>query len=170
MNEILSKIPRPPVIVVMGHIDHGKSTLLDYIRKTNITEKEAGGITQRLSAYEVKHKDEKGNERMITFLDTPGHEAFSAMRTRGARVADVAILVISAEDGVKPQTLEALKTIQESKLPFIVAITKIDKPSANIERTKQNLAENEIYVEGYGGTTPVVPISSKNGEGIPTLL
>jgi len=154
----------------MGHIDHGKSTLLDYIRKTKIAESEAGGITQRLSAYEVTHKDNEGKERRITFLDTPGHEAFTAMRSRGAKVADVAILVVSGEDGVKPQTLEALQTIKESNLPFIVAITKIDKPTANVERVKQNLAEHEIYVEGYGGKIPVVPISSKTGEGIPTLL
>lgn len=156
---------RPPVVSVMGHIDHGKSTLLDFIRKTNTTEKEVGGITQRLSAYEVEH-----NGRRITFLDTPGHEAFGAMRSRGATVADVAILVVSAEDGVKPQTLDALKAITEAKLPYVVAINKIDKESANIERTKQSLAENEIYVEGYGGTTSWVGVSAKTGEGIPELL
>jgi len=154
----------------MGHIDHGKSTLLDYIRKTNIVDKEAGGITQHLSAYEVKHigKDEK--EHKITFLDTPGHEAFSAIRERGSRVADIAVLVVSAEDGVKPQTKEALKCILEAKIPYIVAINKIDKPNADIERTKQSLAENEIYIEGYGGAVPAVPISAKTGQGVPDLL
>ncbi|MBP9711934.1 MAG: translation initiation factor IF-2 [Candidatus Pacebacteria bacterium] len=161
---------RPPVVVVMGHIDHGKSTLLDYIRKSNITEKEAGGITQRISAYEVIHKDEHGADQRITFIDTPGHEAFSKMRARGAGIADIAILVVSAEDGVKPQTLEAYKTIQESKIPYIVAINKIDKPGANIEKTKIELAENEIYLENYGGKIPFALISAKVGTGIDDLL
>ncbi len=163
-------ITRPPVVVIMGHIDHGKSTLLDYIRKTNVTENEAGGITQNISAYEVLHKDEKGKEQKITFLDTPGHEAFSKMRERGAIIADIAILIVSAEDGVKPQTIEAWKTIVEMKLPAIVAINKIDKPSANIEKTKQELAENEIYLENYGGKTPCAEISAKAGTGVDSLL
>jgi translation initiation factor IF-2 len=163
-------ISRPPVIAVMGHIDHGKSTLLDFIRKSNVTEKEAGGITQHVSAYEVVHKTPTGEEKKITFLDTPGHAAFSGIRNRGAQVADIAILVVSAEDGVKPQTLEALSSIQNANIPFVVAITKIDKPEANIDRTKQSLAENEVYVEGYGGNISVVPISAKTGEGIPELL
>ncbi len=162
--------PRPPVVVVMGHIDHGKSTLLDYIRKTNVVDGEAGGITQSISAYEVLHKNEKGEDQKITFLDTPGHEAFSKMRERGAIVADIAILVVSAEDGVKPQTVEAWKTIVEAKLPVIVAINKIDKPGANIEKTKQTLAENEIYLENYGGKTPFVEISAKIGTGVDSLL
>ena len=162
---------RPPVIVVMGHIDHGKSSLLDYIRHTNVTLSEAGGITQHMSAYEVSHiSKETGKEYKITFLDTPGHEAFQALRLRGARVADIAILVVSAEEGVKPQTLEALKSIQTAKIPFIVAINKIDRPEANIDRTKQSLAENEIYIEGYGGNIPAVPVSAKTGEGISELL
>ena len=161
---------RPPVVVVMGHIDHGKSTLLDYIRKTNIADSETGGITQRLSAYEVLHKNEDGKEEKITFLDTPGHEAFSKMRERGAQVADIAILVVSAEDGVKPQTIEAWKNILETKLPCIVAINKIDKPSANIEKTKMELAENEIYLENYGGKIPFVEISAKVGTGVDSLL
>jgi translation initiation factor IF-2 len=156
---------RPPVVVVMGHIDHGKSTLLDYIRKSNIVDGEAGGITQHLGAYEVMHGANK-----ITFIDTPGHEAFCAIRERGARVADIAILVVSAEDGVKPQTLEALKCIKDEKLPYIVAINKIDKPGANIDRTKINLAENEIYLEGYGGDISFVPISALTGQGVPELL
>lgn len=163
-------IPRPPVVVVMGHIDHGKSTLLDFIRKSNVVAGEAGGITQHLGAYEVHHTSSEGKSGTITFLDTPGHEAFSTIRTRGSQVADIAILVVSAEDGVKPQTLEALACAKAEELPYIVAINKIDKPGANIERTKQNLAENEIYVEGYGGDVPVVPISALTGQGIPELL
>lgn len=158
-------IQRPPVIVVMGHIDHGKSALLDYIRKSNVVESESGGITQHISAYEVVHKDKK-----ITFIDTPGHEAFKKMRSRGAEVADIAILVVSAEEGVKAQTLEALKCIKESKTPFIIAINKIDKPAANVEKIKNNLLENEIYLEGMGGDVPFVPVSAKTGEGIPELL
>src|SRR3989338_4647186 len=126
-TESQKKLPRPPVIAMVGHIDHGKSTLLDYIRKTNVVATEAGQITQRLSSYEVVHKDKEGRERAITFLDTPGHEAFSAMRSRGVSAADIAVLVISAEEGVKPQTLEALKAIKEAAIPYIVAINKIDK-------------------------------------------
>lgn len=167
-NTTLQK--RPPVIVVMGHIDHGKSTLLDYIRKSNIVEKEVGGITQRLSAYEVMHKDEHGIEQKITFLDTPGHEAFSNMRERGANAADIAILVVSAEDGVKKQTIEAYKTIMESKIPYIVAINKIDRPGIDIEKLKIELAENEIYLEDYGGKIPYAKVSAKTGEGVDELL
>lgn len=162
--------PRPPVVVIVGHIDHGKSTLLDYIRKTNIAESETGGITQNISAYEVLHKDENNQDRKITFLDTPGHEAFSKMRERGARIADIAILVVSAEDGVKPQTIEAYKTIAEANLPYIVAINKIDKPGANVEKTKIELAENEIYLENFGGKVPFAEISAKTGEGVDNLL
>ena len=163
-------IERPPVVVIMGHIDHGKSTLLDYIRKTNVVDTEAGSITQHISAYEVIHKDESDNEKKITFLDTPGHEAFSQMRARGVEIADIAILVVSAEDGVKPQTLEAWKTIVASKIPCIVAINKIDKPSANVEKTKMELAEKEIYLENYGGKVPYVEISAKVGTGVNDLL
>jgi len=159
------QIERPPVICIMGHIDHGKSTLLDYIRKTNIVDKEAGGITQKISAYEVIH-----NGKKITFLDTPGHESFAKIRQRGAGVADIAVLVVSAEDGVKKQTVEAYHCIQESNTPMIVAINKIDKPGADIERTKTNLAENEIYLEGYGGSVPFVPISAKLGQGVDELM
>jgi len=164
------QIERPPIIVIMGHIDHGKSKLLDYIRKTNIVEGEAGGITQHISAYEVNHKDAKGVEKRITFLDTPGHEAFQGMRARGARVADIAVLVVSAEDGVKAQTIEAYKSIMEAKIPFIVAINKIDKPNADVNHTKQTLAEAGIYVEGYGGEVPWVAISAKVGTGVNELL
>lgn len=163
-------LPRAPIVAVMGHIDHGKSTLIDYIRHTNLTEKEVGGITQHVSAYEIEHTAEDKSLRRITFLDTPGHAAFGGIRKRGASVADIAILVVSAEDGVKPQTLEARDRILESKVPFIVAINKIDRPSADVERTKQSLAENNIYVEGYGGDVPFVPVSAKTGEGVDDLL
>ena len=163
-------VERSPIIVIMGHIDHGKSALLDFIRKSNVVEGEAGGITQHTSAYEVEHKDKDGEIKKITFLDTPGHEAFSDMRARGAIVADIAVLVVSAEDGVKTQTLEALQAIKDADVPYIVAINKIDKPGANVEKTKSSLIENEIYIEGYGGDTPCVPISAKTGEGVDILL
>ncbi|MEK7614442.1 MAG: translation initiation factor IF-2 [Patescibacteria group bacterium] len=178
---------RPPVIVITGHIDHGKSTLLDYIRKTNIAGGEVGGITQLLSAYEVVHPStgstsspqensglapsaSSGQGKKITFLDTPGHEAFSGMRERGVLAADIAVLVVSAEDSVKAQTIEALKTIRADGIPFIVAINKIDKPSANIEKVKIDLVEQEVYLEGYGGDIPSVAISAKTGQGVPELL
>lgn len=170
MNKNLNKTTlRPPVIVVMGHIDHGKSTLLDYIRKSNVVDKEAGGITQHISAYEVIHEKE-GKKSTITFLDTPGHEAFKGIRSRGASVADIAVLVVSAEDGVKPQTIEALNVIKEAQMPFVVAINKIDRPSADVERTKQNLAENDVFLEGFGGNISWAAISAKTGEGVPELL
>lgn len=162
-------IERAPVVAVMGHIDHGKSTLLDYIRKSNVVAGEAGGITQHISAYEVIHERE-GKPKKITFLDTPGHEAFATMRERGSLISDIAILVVSAEEGVKAQTLEALGSIKQAGIPFIVAINKIDRPNANPERTKQSLAENEILVESYGGNIPSVNISAVTGEGIPDLL
>ena len=163
-------IERPPVIVVMGHIDHGKSTLLDFIRKTNIVEGEAGSITQHISAYEVVYEKKGSDRKKITFIDTPGHAAFSTVRSTGACIADIAILIISAEDGVKPQTIEAYKDIQQVKIPFIVAINKIDKPNANIQNVKNELIENEIYLEGLGGDIPFVTISAQTGEGIPELL
>lgn len=168
--ESVQLIERPPVIVIMGHIDHGKSTLLDYIRKSNIVAGEAGGITQHTGSYEVIHEAPKGEKKKITFIDTPGHAAFSEMRIRGAVAADIAILIVSAEEGVKAQTLEALKAITEAKIPYIVAVTKIDKPNANSDRVRQDLATNNVYVEGYGGQIPCVAISSKTGEGIPELL
>ncbi|HMO78663.1 MAG TPA: translation initiation factor IF-2 [Candidatus Paceibacterota bacterium] len=163
-------IERPPVVVIMGHIDHGKSSLLDFIRKSNVVSKEAGGITQHLGAYEIEHKNAEGITKKITFLDTPGHSAFCGVRTRGAKVADIAILIISAEDGVMPQTIEALECIKKDNLSFIVAINKIDSPKANIEKVKSDLIENQIYVEGYGGTIPVVNISAKEGTNINELL
>ncbi|HVZ76173.1 MAG TPA: translation initiation factor IF-2 [Candidatus Paceibacterota bacterium] len=160
---------RPPIVAIVGHIDHGKSTLLDYIRKSNVVAGEAGGITQHLSAYEAVHKNATG-EHTITFLDTPGHEAFTKMRSRGLEVADVAILVVSAEEGVKPQTVEALKLIEETKIPYIVAFTKIDKPNANLEKAKMSMLEHNVFLEGLGGEVPFIPVSGKTGEGIPELL
>lgn len=160
---------RPPIVAVVGHIDHGKSTLLDYIRRSNVAEGEAGGITQHLSAYEAEHENASGKHK-ITFLDTPGHEAFAAMRSRGLEVADVAILVVSAEDGVKPQTVEAVKLINEVKIPYIVAFTKVDKPDANIEKAKMSLLEAGVFLEGLGGEVPSVAVSGKTGEGVPELL
>ena len=165
-----NSVERAPIVVIMGHIDHGKSTLLDYIRKSNVVEGEAGGITQHISSYEVTHKDDEGKDRKITFLDTPGHEAFTQMRARGAGVADIAILIVSAEDGVKAQTLEALSSIKEANCPFIVAINKIDKPGADVNRTKTSLIENEIYLEGLGGDIPFAEISAKAGTGVDDLL
>ncbi len=163
-------IVRPPVIVVMGHIDHGKSTLLDYIRKANVVAGEAGGITQHMGAYQVEHASPEEKKTMLTFLDTPGHEAFCNIRERGAQAADIAILAVSAEDGVKPQTVEAYNVIKASKIPYVVAITKIDKPNANIEKAKQSLGENEIYVEGWGGDIPCVEVSAVSGKGVSDLL
>jgi len=168
-NETIQIKERPPIIAVLGHVDHGKSTLLDYIRESNVVEGEAGGITQHVAAYEVEHKHEDKNKH-ITFLDTPGHAAFKEIRKRGANIADIAILVVAADDGVKEQTLEALQSIRASKVPFVVAINKIDKPNADIERTKTSLLENEIYLEGLGGDVPWAPISAKNGEGVDALL
>lgn len=160
---------RPPIVAVLGHVDHGKSTLLDFIRKSNIVAHEAGGITQHVAAYEVEHEHE-GSKKRITFIDTPGHAAFSAIRARGANVADIAILVVAADDGVKAQTLEALKSIRDAGTPFIVAINKIDKPNANLERTQATLLENEVYLEQFGGDVPWVAISAKTGTGVPELL
>lgn len=161
---------RPPVVAIMGHVDHGKSSLLDYIRKSNIVAGEAGGITQHIAAYEVTVADSDGKQKRITFIDTPGHAAFSHMRERGATIADIAILIVSAEEGVKAQTKEAIKTMVSSKVPFIVAITKIDKPNASVDKVKAELMEQEVFVEGFGGTVPCVPISSKSGDGVPELL
>lgn len=160
---------RPPVVAILGHIDHGKSTLLDYIRKSHIVDSEAGGITQSISAYEVERVKD-GTTEKITFIDTPGHEAFSGMRERGATTADIALLIVSAEDGVKTQTLEAYKEIEKAQVPFIVAINKIDKPNANVDRVKNSLAEAGVYLEGYGGSISYVPISAKTGQGVDDLL
>ncbi len=160
---------RPPIIAIMGHIDHGKSTLLDYIRKSNVVAKEAGGITQHIGAYEVEYQ-QQGSKKKLTFLDTPGHEAFCGVRERGAKIADIAVLIVSAEDGVKPQTKEALACIQNAGLPYVVAINKIDSPKANIDLCKASLMENEIYLEGLGGTISYAEISAKTGQGITDLF
>jgi translation initiation factor IF-2 len=160
---------RPPIVVVMGHVDHGKSTLLDYIRHANTVDKEFGGITQHVAAYEVVHSYE-GADKRITFIDTPGHAAFGAIRARGANIADIAILVVAADDGVKAQTLEALAAIRSSNIPFIVAINKTDKPNADIARTQNSLAEQGVYLETLGGDVPWVAISAKKGTGITELL
>ena len=156
---------RPPVIVVMGHVDHGKTSLLDAVRKTNVIEGEAGGITQAIGAYKVKVKN-----REITFLDTPGHEAFTAMRARGAQITDIAILVVAANDGVKPQTIEAINHAKSAEIPIIVAINKIDLPDANIDKVKQELMAYELVPEEWGGDTIYVPISAKKNENIDQLL
>lgn len=156
---------RPPIVAIMGHVDHGKTTLLDYIRKTNVAGKEAGGITQSMGAYEIVHAGKK-----ITFIDTPGHEAFSKMRAYGAQIADLAILVVAADDGVKPQTLNALKHIQEAKIPYVVAINKTDKPNADVEKAKMDLGQNGVFLEGFGGNVSWHGISAKTGDGVNELL
>ena len=164
-QESNGQVQRPPVVVIMGHVDHGKTKLLDYIRKTNVAEREAGNITQHIGAYEITHKNRK-----ITFLDTPGHEAFSKLRARGAKAADIAILVVAADDGIKPQAIEALDHIKKANLPFIVAINKIDKPESNPERVKKELSENDVLVESWGGKIPSVEISAKEGKNVSELL
>lgn len=158
-------VTRPPVVCVMGHVDHGKTSLLDYIRKSHVTDREAGGITQHIGAYMVNVDGQK-----ITFLDTPGHEAFTAMRMRGANATDIAILVVAADDGVMPQTVEAINHAKAAGVEIIVAINKIDKPSANIERVKQELSEYELIPEDWGGSTVFAPVSAHTGEGIDNLL
>src|SRR3989344_2724831 len=156
---------RPPVVVVMGHVDHGKTTLLDYIRKTTTAAREAGGITQSIGAYEIEHKGKK-----ITFIDTPGHEAFTKMRSRGIKVADLAILVVAVDDGVQPQTKEAIKIIQEAKIPFVVAINKVDKEGVDINKVKNELTAEGVLLEGYGGNVSSTAISAKTGKGVSELL
>ncbi|MBY2287204.1 translation initiation factor IF-2, partial [Clostridioides difficile] len=157
--------PRPPVVTVMGHVDHGKTSLLDAIRKTDVISGEAGGITQHIGASEVKINGHK-----IVFLDTPGHEAFTSMRARGAQVTDIAILVVAADDGIMPQTVEAINHAKAAGVPLIVAINKIDKPGANPDKVKQELADQGLLVEDWGGEVIAVPVSAKKKEGIDTLL
>ncbi|NSW55374.1 MAG: translation initiation factor IF-2 [Armatimonadetes bacterium] len=159
-------IELPPVVTVLGHVDHGKTTLLDSLRKTNVVAGESGGITQHIGASEI----ETENGKRIVFIDTPGHEAFTAMRARGAMVTDIAILIVAADDGVMPQTVEAIKHVKAAKVPVIVAINKIDHPSANVERTKQQLLEHDLVPEEWGGDTVVVPISALTGEGLDELV
>jgi len=156
---------RPPVIALMGHVDHGKTSLLDAIREADTVKGEAGGITQHLSAFQIKH-----NDRYITFLDTPGHEAFAALREHGARLTDLAVLVVAADEGIKPQTLEAIRFARQAGVKIVVAANKMDKPGADINRLKQQLAENELTPEDWGGETIVMPVSAKTKEGIPELL
>ncbi len=156
---------RPPVISIMGHVDHGKTSILDYIRKTKVADGEAGGITQRIGAYQVDVKGEK-----VSFLDTPGHEAFTVMRARGARATDIAILVVAANEGVKPQTLEAINHAKAAEIPIVVAINKMDMEGANPDRVKKELAENDLNPDDWGGDTPCVPVSAKTGQGIDQLL
>ena len=161
-NDLVAK---PPVVVILGHVDHGKTSLLDYIRKSRVAEGEEGGITQHIGAYYIEHKG-----KMITFIDTPGHEAFSAMRSRGAHVADIALLVIAADDGLMPQTKEALSHILQAHLPYIVVINKIDQPGVNTRKVRKDLAEAGVFIEGMGGQVPVVETSAKSGQGIEELL
>lgn len=158
-------IARSPIVVVLGHIDHGKTTLLDTLRKTKLVLKEAGGITQHAAAYELLHHGKR-----ITFIDTPGHEAFEAMRTRGAKLADIAVLIIAADDGIKPQTVESLRAIEEASIPFVIAINKIDLTTADAGRIKSQLAEKGVTIEEWGGKVPVVEISAKAGTNLDALL
>ena len=183
--------PRPPIVVVMGHVDHGKTTLLDRIRKSNMAEREAGGITQSIGAYEIEvplkaepksreneadqgiprqPRDDSPEIRRITFIDTPGHEAFTRMRSRGANAADLAILVVAADEGVKPQTTESIRILDETKTPFVVALTKTDKPNADPERVKNELTSAGVLLEGYGGSVSYEPVSAKTGEHVSELL
>lgn len=158
-------VPRPPVVAVMGHVDHGKTSLLDAIRGADVVKGEAGGITQHISAYQIEH-----NKRKITFLDTPGHEAFAALREHGAQLTDVVIIVVAADDGIKPQTIEAIRFAEKAGVKIVVAINKIDKPEADLNKVKQQLSERNLLIEEWGGDTVVVPVSAKSKEGIPALL
>jgi translation initiation factor IF-2 len=158
-------VTRPPVVTIVGHVDHGKTSLLDAIRETNVTAREAGGITQHIGAYQIEHSGRK-----VTFLDTPGHEAFTAMRARGAQVADVAILVVAADDGVQPQTIEAISHVKAAGVPMVVALNKIDKADANPDHVKGQLAEHGVTIEEYGGDTPLTPVSAKTKQGLQDLI
>lgn len=165
----MAEITRPPIVTILGHVDHGKTSLLDYIRKSNVASKEHGGITQHIGAYQVTH-----NDKLITFIDTPGHAAFEKMRSRGAKVADIAVLVVAADDGIMPQTVEAIKHIQESKSAMIVVINKIDLPNIDLkiqlDKIKKQLSDRGVLIEEYGGEVPIVTLSAKTGEGVDKLL
>lgn len=161
----MAKQSRPPVVAILGHVDHGKTSLLDYIRKAKVAAGEAGGITQHIGAYQAEH-----NGKKITFIDTPGHAAFSKMRSRGAQATDFVVLVVAANDGVKPQTIESIQHIKAANVPFIVAINKIDLPEASPEMVKAQLTEHEVFVQGYGGGVEVVEVSGKTGKGVDNLL
>ena len=165
MQKQQKKSYRPPVVTIMGHVDHGKTTLLDAIRKTNVVAREHGGITQHIGAYQITH-----NSSLITFIDTPGHAAFEKMRSRGAEAADIVVLVVAANDGVKPQTVEAIKHIKKAQKPIVVAITKVDLPNLNIEKVKSELQKEDVSIEGYGGDVPVVEVAAPKGKGISELL
>ncbi len=158
-------VPRSPVITILGHVDHGKTTLLDRIRSSNVTASEAGGITQHIGAYQIQRDDER-----ITFLDTPGHEAFTAMRARGAQVTDIAVIVVAADDGIMPQTVEAIDHARAAAVPLVVAINKVDSPRADTERVKRQLAENDLLIEEWGGDVVAVPLSALTGDGVDDLL
>jgi len=164
-NEKENLISRPPVVVVLGHVDHGKTSILDFIRKAKVVEKESGGITQHIGAYQITHQEKK-----ITFIDTPGHEAFGAMRSRGSNVADIAILVIAGEEGIKPQTKEAITCIKKAGIPMVVAINKMDKPEADAEKVKRELSKADVLVESLGGDILSIETSTKTGKGIKELL
>lgn len=164
-EEEMELVPRAPVVTIMGHVDHGKTSLLDYIRKTKVAEKESGGITQHMGAYQVECQGKK-----ITFLDTPGHEAFGSIRAQGTKVTDIVILVVAAEESVKPQTIEAIDLAKAANVPIVVAVTKIDRPGANIEKVKQDLAAQSILTEDWGGKVPLVGVSAKTGKGVDELL
>jgi len=175
VNQIVSKPvttgeKRPPIVTIMGHVDHGKTTLLDYIRSSSIAASESGGITQHISAYQIEFTTSNKERRKITFVDTPGHEAFGAIRAHGASLTDLVVLVVAADDGVKPQTLEVYEMAKKANVPIIVAINKTDAPGANQERVKQQLAENGLSPEEWGGKTVMVPISAKTGQGVNDLL
>lgn len=163
-------ISRPPIVTIMGHVDHGKTSLLDYIRSSNVVAGESGGITQNISAYQINFKTKEGESRRITFIDTPGHEAFSALRAHGASITDIVILVVAADDGVKPQTIEAIQHAKNANVPIVVAINKSDLPGVNPERVKQQLGEHDLMPEEWGGKTVMVNVSAKTGDGIDNLL